>query len=84
MEDVIVFQLDQGFDFLSCRPICLVGRIELVKYPQCGPLAEDHRPLDGTFQLPYIAGPMVFLKGVIRLLPAPVLFNSLFCLYFWG
>jgi hypothetical protein len=32
LNDVVVFQIDKGFDVLTSRLICIVGRIEVVQY----------------------------------------------------
>jgi hypothetical protein len=64
LEDMVVFQLVEGFDLLPCRIRGLPERIEVVQHLQCAPLAVDYRPHDDTFQLPHVAGPVVFLKCV--------------------
>ena len=62
--DVVVFQLGKGFYFLPCQISGLGKCAEAVHDLKSGSLAGDYRPLNDAFQLPHIAGPMVFPKGV--------------------
>src|SRR6185369_11823504 len=64
LEDVVVFHIGEGFDVRPCKLLCLPGRIEPVQHLECSPRTGDYCPLDDTFQLPHVAGPMVFLQGV--------------------
>ena len=64
LENVVLFQSDEGLDVLAGQFPFLAERVEPVHDLERGPLAGDDRPLDDTFQLPHVAGPVVFLEDI--------------------
>ena len=64
LKDMVLFQIGDGFDILPYQFSCLPDRLEPVHNLEGSPLTGDHRPLDDTFQLPHVSGPVVFLEGV--------------------